>query len=190
MGVYVKGGLVSLALVVGLIVWYLNNQTELPVQRKPEHFKLIDQMEKSGVPTFSLKRLDGSEVSLEQFKGKVIIINFWASWCNPCVEEFPSLIKLIKEFKGDVVLLAVSNDDHQPDIEAFLKAFGLPQKNIEILWDQDRAVANKYGVVKIPESFIVGKDLRLVRKVIGIDDWATAGAFEFFRDLVSREVRP
>lgn len=185
MNVYVKGGIVSLFLIAGGLYWFWSYRDQLPVREKPAHYDLIDKMERERVPGIQLPRVDGSQFDLESIKGKIVIVNFWASWCNPCVEEFPSLIKLVEHFNGEVILLAVSTDESRADMEAFLKAFDLPKPHMEILWDPDRKVANSYGVVKIPESFLVGKDLKLIRKVIGIDDWATPDALEFFQSLVS-----
>jgi thiol-disulfide isomerase/thioredoxin len=185
MNAYVKGGVVCAALIIAALVWFYRNESKLAVRKTPDHYSLIDKMEKSGVPEFSASRLDGSTYSLSEAKGKIVILNFWASWCNPCVQEFPSLIKLIDKFEGKVVLVALSADEDKKDVEAFLKAFGLPKPNIEILWDKDRTIANRFGVGKIPESFLVGKDGKLLRKIIGIDDWATPGAIEFFTDLVN-----
>lgn len=185
MNVYVRGAILSLALIVGGGYWFWRYQDQLPVREKPKHFYLIDKMEKEGVPSFTLPRSDGKPFDLGSVKGKILIVNFWASWCNPCVEEFPSLIKLIDHFKGEVVLVAVSTDESRADMDAFLQAFDLPKSHMEILWDPSRKVADSYGVGKIPESFLVGKDLKLIRKVIGIDDWATPDAIEYFRTLVT-----
>ncbi|MCM2280909.1 MAG: TlpA family protein disulfide reductase [Bdellovibrionaceae bacterium] len=184
MNAYVKGAILSLILVAGGLYWFWRYQDQLPVREKPAHYNLIDKMEREGVPTFQLPRLNGSQFDFKSVQGKVVIVNFWASWCNPCVQEFPSLIKLIDHFKGDVILLAISTDENKSDIESFLKAFGLPKPNIEILWDPERKVATTYGVGKIPESFLVGKNQKLIRKIIGIDDWATPDAFAFFTSLV------
>ena len=63
-------------------------------QRPPEGTLKLNEMEKTGVPDFTLKDLEGKDVTLSAYKGKVVIVNFWASWCEPCVKEFPSLIRL------------------------------------------------------------------------------------------------
>ena len=96
------------------------------------------------------------------------------------------MMKLVERFNGDVQLVAISTDENREDVETFLKAFGLPKKNITILLDPKRSVADLYGVGKIPESFLINKDGRLVRKIVGIDDWYSDRAVEYFMDLVGR----
>ena len=86
----------------------------------PEEVQVLNQIEKKGVPEFELKDLDGNKVSLSDYKDKVVLINFWASWCEPCVDEFPTLIKLIKHFKGEMVLLAISADYTESDMNNFI----------------------------------------------------------------------
>jgi peroxiredoxin len=183
MSAYLKGAIFVLVAIIALLFWYDASEKDLPANQTPRTFQIIDEMEKSGVPDFSLSRLDGSLVKLSDYKGKIVIVNFWASWCNPCVEEFPSMMKLVEEMKGEVVVIAVSTDDNERDIDAFTKAFGLPKPGLEIVWDKDRSVMTKYGVDKIPESFLVGKDLKLIRKVLGIENWASANAIEYFQAL-------
>ncbi len=112
-------------------------------------------------------------------------MNFWASWCNPCVEEFPSMVKLVKEFKGDVVILAISEDDQTDDIKVFTKAMGLPEPHFEVVWDKDKRSMKDYGVEKLPESFLVGRDGKLIRKVLGIDNWSSDDALAYFKMLVA-----
>lgn len=187
MSAYVKGLIAVALVIVGIGFWYSKNKERLTFQTTPAQYSVLDRMEKEGLPPFELPRLDGSKLTLADLKGKVVILNFWASWCNPCVEEFPSFIELVKHFKGDVVIVAASTDDNEADMTAFLKAFGLPKENIEVVWDKGRVVANQYGVGKIPESFIISKDGKLVRKVAGIDNWVTPGAIEFFNELVGKQ---
>lgn len=188
MSIYLKGGIVAILVIIGLLFWYQKNIDKLPANRTPEDFKVVARMEKEGVPNFTLAKLDGAQVSLEQYRGKVVIVNFWASWCNPCVEEFPSMLKLVERFNGDVVVLAVSTDDDRNDIEVFTKAFNLPKPNFDVLWDQEKSVMKTYGVEKIPESFLVGKDGKLVRKVLGIEDWASEDAIRYFASLTGRSL--
>lgn len=184
MNAYVKGGILAAILIAGIYGWYRANMATLPVNRPPDDYQLISKMEKEGVPDFTLERLDGSKLTLSELKGKTVIVNFWASWCNPCVEEFPSMIKLVDHFKGDVVVVAVSTDEDRKDIETFLKAFGLPKPGFEVVWDKDKSIMAKYGINKIPESFLVGADMKLIRKVMGTENWYTQGAIDYFSDLV------
>lgn len=184
MNVYIKGGLGVFVLMAVLFALYSFNKSKLPAYRSPDSFMLIDRMEQHGVPDFTLQRLDGSPLTLSQYTGQIIIVNFWASWCNPCVQEFPSLMKLVEHFKGEVVVIAVSTDENQEDIEAFTKAFGLPRPGFEIVWDKDKTMMEKYGIEKIPESFLVDGERKLIRKVLGIEDWYSEDALAYFRSLL------
>jgi cytochrome c biogenesis protein CcmG/thiol:disulfide interchange protein DsbE len=183
---HIKALIAILVVIVVIGFWFSRNREKLTYQERPTSYSVLDRMEKEGVPSFELPRLDGKNFSLTDVKGKLAIVNFWASWCNPCVQEFPSFIKLIQHFKGDVVLIAISNDESRPDIDTFLKAMHVPKENIQILWDKDRTVANLYGVAQLPESFLIGKDGKLIRKIVGIDNWATADAIGYFQDILKK----
>lgn len=174
---------VAVAIFLGLL-WVRYDSFLSQGQRPPEAAQILNQIEKTGLPKFSIKGLDGAELSLEKFKGKVVILNFWASWCDPCIAEFPSLLTLIKKFKGDVVLLAISADYELRDIETFLSAFKLKDPHVYVAWDKDLEVAKKFGTYKLPESYIIGRRGDLVRKIAGVDDWSTPDAIEYFRALV------
>lgn len=142
---------------------------------------------KEPLPEFSGKTLDGKEIQLSQFKGKVVVVNFWASWCGPCIEEVPSLIKLLKAFPNDLELIAISGDSNQADIDSFMKSFpemkSLP--NIHIVWDADKGLAQKYQIFRLPESFLLNKDLRLIKKISGTIDWHTEDALAYIKQVIA-----
>lgn len=185
MNIYLKGGLAALLAAFALFAWYQWKEPSLPVNQSPVGFQLIRQMEKEGVPEIALSKLDKTPLTLSSFRGKIVIVNFWASWCNPCVEEFPSLVKLISQFKDDVVVLAVSEDETSDDMAAFMKAMKLPKPGIEIVWDEHKQFMKAYGVEKIPETFLVGRDGKLIRKVLGIENWANDDAVGYFKMLTA-----
>jgi peroxiredoxin len=186
MNVYVKGAIAALVVSVGLFAWYQWKEPSLPVNQSPKGFQIIKQMEKEGVPEIALTNIDGKPVKLSDYRGKIVIVNFWASWCNPCVEEFPSMMKLISQFSDDVVVFAVSEDDTREDIQVFMKAMGLPKPGFEIVWDEHKENMKTWGVEKVPETFLVGRDGKLIRKVLGIENWANDDAVGYFKMLVSQ----
>lgn len=186
MKVYLKGAVVVAVIIGAAVLYWVKNADKLTVNLNPESYNLITRLEKEGAIDFTASRLDGTTVKLSDYKGKVVILNFWASWCNPCVQEFPSLIQLAEHFKGEVVILALSNDENKADVEAFIKAFGFPKVHIEILLDSQREIAKQYGVEKIPESFLFNREQKLVRKVLGIDNWYSEGAIGFFNELLGK----
>lgn len=161
--------------------FYLKNRFDM--DKTPESFRYVAKFEKEGVPAFRLKTVKGAEFDFASVKAPVVIINFWASWCDPCVQEFASMLKLFDQLGGNVVVVAVSMDDDPKDLENFLKLFKVPRPGFEVVWDKDKKIGEMYGVGKLPESFIVGPDRRLVRKVIGIEDWATPQAVSYFGGL-------
>src|SRR5262249_26167002 len=94
----------------------------------PESTQILNRLEKDGIPNFTLPDLNGKNVSLTDFKGKILLLNIWATWCAPCVKEFPSMKGLIEHFKGQVAVLAISHDKNREDIDSFIKSFGgLPE---------------------------------------------------------------
>lgn len=179
-----KGLLVVLAISAALLAGWLKYSDFLARgQKPPKASQILNEMEKSGVPDFSLTDIQEKEIKLTDYRGKIVLLNFWASWCEPCIKEFPSMIKLIKEMQGDVILLAVSADYERGDIDPFLKAFNVNDENIKVMWDKDQNVAKQYGTFKLPESYIIGKNGELIRKVAGVEDWATPEALEYFKGL-------
>ena len=148
----------------------------------------LKEMEQKGVPDFSVLDVDGDRISLSQFKDKVVIVNFWASWCDPCVDEFPSMVELISHFKGNVVLLAVSSDDSLEEIKNFLKVFEVFNPYIKVLWDKEKVIAQRYGTQVLPESYILGRDHQLKRKIVGVDQWYTRESIAFFEALVKENL--
>lgn len=152
----------------------------------PASSYMIDQMEATGIPDFTLPDRTGTPVNFKSIIGnRLIVVNFWASWCAPCVKEFPSLKRLAEKFSDKLLIVAVSNDYEKADLESFLASFGDVPKNFVVLWDKDKKVADLYGTQVLPESYIAKPDLKLIRKVAGVDEWDSAGAIEFFQRLVA-----
>lgn len=136
-------------------------------------------------PDFTFPGLDGKNTSLSDYKGKVVLVNIWATWCPPCVEEMPSMQKLYNEFNGkNFEILAVSIDAAGVDAVApFMKKHKL---SFPALMDPKGTIKSMYRVTGIPESFIIDKQGILVGKIIGPRDWATQEIFGFFQDLIQR----
>ncbi|MEK6555929.1 MAG: TlpA disulfide reductase family protein, partial [Bdellovibrionota bacterium] len=152
-------------------------------RRPPESNLILNEIEKHGVPVTQFKLLSGEPLTFSQFHDKIIILNFWASWCEPCVQEFPSLQNLIRQFNGKIVMIAISGDYEKQDLEDFWRAFKVNDPNIYSVWDKDQTIAKAYGTFKLPESYIIGKKGELIRKISGVDKWDTAEAIEYFKSL-------
>jgi len=116
-------------------------------------------------PGFALTRFDGHTVRLEDFRGKVVFINFWASWCPPCRAEAPMLEATWRQLREQGVLfLGVNTQDEEPRARAFLDEFGISFPNGR---DPDGRIAIDYGVWGLPEAFIVDAEGRITYKHIG-----------------------
>jgi thiol-disulfide isomerase/thioredoxin len=151
--------------------------------RPPHATQILNELEKTGVPDFGVKSLDGEEIRLSQFKGKIVLINFWATWCAPCVKEFPSLSGLVQKMDGKVVILAISYDKHREDIDTFVKAFGGVPKNFHIAWDPERLTSKQFGTDVLPETYIISGDGKLIRKIAGETTWDDPMALRFFENV-------
>ena len=180
-------GLLAVVVASGLMgaVWWKYQKFLAQGSRPPKGTQKLNQMEREGPPNFSLEDLKGEKIQLSALKDKIVIVSFWASWCEPCVEEFPSLVNLIKEFRGEVVLLAISADNTIEELKAFTKAFKADSSNIKIMWDKDQKVASLYGTEVLPESYILGYGNTLIRKIAGVDKWDSPQAIEYFQEIVA-----
>lgn len=136
------------------------NNTNTP-SNNPPIFKNI----KIKAADFTLKDMSGKEVSLSDFKGKKVFLNFWASWCPPCKAEMPEMEKLYQETKdSDLVILAINLAEDKSTVQNFLKD---NQYNFPVLLDTDNSVASNYQVVSIPTSFFIDKEGNIIDKHIG-----------------------
>ncbi len=130
-------------------------------------------------PDFALQDLKGKTWKLSDLKGKVVFINFWATWCPPCREEMPSMEALHRDMadKPFQILTILSNDEPKmADTFARKNGYTFP-----ILVDRDGAVSATYGITGVPETFIVNADGLLLRKFIGPYDWNSKYAKDMIR---------
>lgn len=156
--------------------------------RPPAATLKLNELEKTGVPDFTVKLLKGGEVKLSDYRGKIVLVNIWATWCAPCVKEFPSLQGLVKRMDGKVVVLAVSYDKHLEDVETFIKAFGGVPENFLIAWDPERKTTEVFGTDVLPETYIISQEGKMVRKIAGETTWDDPYAVRFFENLLSGTV--
>jgi len=162
---------------VGIMVLLQTKDSSFNISGKPRLGKGVP------APDFTLPGLDGKMVSLADYRGKVVLLNIWATWCPPCVEEMPSMEKLYQALKGEgFEILAVSVDvSGAKAVLSFMKKHKL---NFPALTDTKGSIKSLYQTTGVPESFIIDKDGIIVEKVIGPRDWATTDAIRFFRNLI------
>ena len=116
---------------------------------------------------FTMKDLDGKQVSLSSFKGKVVLLNFWATWCGPCKAEIPGFVEIQEKYKDQLVIVGFSVDDTAEKAREYAKQYKM---NYPVLLGEGREdVQDAYGPIwGIPASFIISKDGRVCRKHLGI----------------------
>jgi peroxiredoxin len=137
----------------------------------------------SKVPNFTFPDIHGKEVSLSDQRGKVVLVNVWATWCPPCRREMPSMQRLYEKFKGkNFEILAVSIDSEgRKAVEPFMQKMNL---TFPALLDPGETIRPLYGITGVPESFIIDQQGILVEKIIGPINWATPEVFQFIQDLI------
>lgn len=137
-------------------------------------------------PEFQLPSLDGRMVSLSSYRGKVVMVHFWATWCPPCVEEIPTLERLYHTYIGrGLEVLAVSVD------EGGAGAVGrFMQKNrltLPVLLNSDQSVSRAYGTFKFPETYLIDREGIVHRKIIGAADWTSPAASQVIQSMLDKK---
>jgi peroxiredoxin len=123
-------------------------------------------------PNFELAALDRSDVSLGAMRGKVVLLNFWATWCGACRSEMPSLEKLYQDFRSypDFKIVTVSTDERgEASVAQFMEKRGY---DFPVLMDNSNATSTAYGVSGIPSTFVIGRDGRIIWNCVGGIDWS------------------
>jgi len=131
-------------------------------------------------PQFTVQDSDRT-IALSDFKGKVVVLNFWATWCPPCVEEMPSLIQMQQRMKNKgIIVLAVSVDADKNNYDQFLK-----EHNVTLLTvrDADQKSNDLYGTFKFPETYIIDRSGVVRRKFIGAVDWNQTDVLDYLSKL-------
>jgi len=136
-------------------------------------------------PEFSLADLKGNAVRLANLKGKVVFVNVWATWCEPCRQEMPSMQALYDTLAGgDFTMLAVNSDQSGRDVvEKFVDTYKL---RFPVLPDPDLQVAGRYKVTGYPETFVIDRNGMVVAHEIGPRHWDAPGTIAAFKALIER----
>lgn len=185
---YLVAGLISFLVgAAGIAAFYFLFEDKIN-EKAPSSYAVMDLLEKAnGLQNLNLNLIDmsGNRWDNEKFHNKLVILSFWATWCQPCVTEFPSMVELAKVFKDEVVLVAISNDTDVKDVKNFINAFQGNLPNIPVIMDDKKEVTTRFQVLRLPESFIFNKEGKLVKKVVGIQNWSTPEAISFFKSLIN-----
>ncbi len=168
---------------------YFDRQTpppaviKVPVETNIELDKTADIM-----PAFTFTTIKGKTFSTDDLKGKIIVLNFWASWCVPCVKEFPDLLTLAANHKDDVILIALSSDIEEETMLRFLdkmkrNAIPLDAPNVLIALDEKtRITRGLFQTYRLPETIIIDRNGKMRRKLVGAN-WDTASVESFVSKL-------
>lgn len=143
-------------------------------------------------PDFAARDLDGREVRLSQLEGEVVLVNIWATWCPPCLEEMPSMQRLYERLGPEGLRVVAVSIDAGPgrldssgrpggDVGRFAREMGL---TFDIWLDPEGRIQRTYRTTGVPESFVVDRTGRIVKKVIGPREWDTPDEIEKFRRLL------
>ncbi len=131
---------------------------------------------------FTLKDITNKKVNLKDFKGKVVMLNFWATWCGPCREEMPSMEKLYRQFKDKgFVILAVASGEEVNSVNKFIKQYNL---TFPALIDSDYKVSDNYKVWALPTTYFVNSSGQIIGKAQGGREWDTKQAAQYITSLL------
>ncbi len=150
------------------------------------NYKVIPNLEamkeQAATPDFTLPNLDGKKVSLKEFRGKVVFLNFWATWCVPCREEMPAMEKLYQEFKQkNFVVLAVNVKDRKQEAVNFVKELKL---SYPIVIDPDAQVGLLYGAWGLPTTYLIGPKGEGLARAWGPAEWYSPAARNLIKELL------
>lgn len=167
---------IALILLAGA-VYYLSAGASRPAYQAVDVASIGD-----AAPDFQLEDTGGNKVSLSALRGKVVLVNFWATWCPPCRAEMPSMEELYKLMAGEeFVMLAINVEENGR--EAVTEFLQKSPHSFPILYDDQGLVQRLYGVYRFPESFVIRKDGMIDDKVIGAIDWAHPETVKYFMAL-------
>lgn len=142
----------------GLLVWVVGGTLTTPVVNAGDR-----------APKFKVVTEDGKTVTPTDFGGKLLVINFWASWCEPCILETPSLEEFSRQFRSKgVVVLGISGDSNEKRYKDFLSRYKV---NFETSRDPDSGIAYSYGTTQFPDSYIIDPSGKVVEKIVNAQNW-------------------
>ncbi len=162
--------------------------TGIRIMKRELRFNLIQFPRPRPSPDIALPDLEGNEIRLSALRGKVIVLNFWATWCPPCIEEMPSLERLHGRFRSRkfaIVAVSVDAEGAKP-VRKFIGERGF---TFRVLLDPGKKTEAPFGVRGLPISYVIDHKGRMVAGAIGAIDWSSKKATTYFENLI-RQVDP
>lgn len=161
--------LLGTALLIGALPARAQAQSLTPVPNTPQ------------APDFALKDLNGDTHKLSDYRGQVVLLNFWATWCPPCRREMPSMERAWQQFKDqDMVILAVDVGEDLDTVYTFLADYPV---SFPLLLDEEAEVVRKFPVRGLPTSYVIGPDGRIMFQAVGGREWDDPQILEQLRAL-------
>jgi cytochrome c biogenesis protein CcmG, thiol:disulfide interchange protein DsbE len=165
------------ALKAAILAVILGGAIYLAVRQRSPHPLAVGD----AAPDFTVPAVPSGILDLSQYRQQVVVLNFWATWCQPCVEEAPSLEMFAEKMKTQgVVVLGVSVDEDRKELQQFIEKYHL---DFAMGRDPDRALAARFGTFQFPETYIFDRRGRLAEKVIGATDWSDPRMERFVLEL-------
>lgn len=135
-------------------------------------------------PDFTLNDLKGNQVTLKDHRGRIVFLNFWATWCPPCRREMPSMERLYKQLKDrDFTMLAVDMQESEKLVKAFISEFSL---SFPALLDLNGDISSLYGIRGLPTTYIIDREGMIIGKAVGPIDWSSQESIQLFQSLLKK----
>ena len=146
---------------------------------------VVPEVARQSAPDFNLENLRGGDTGLIDYEGKVVLLNFWATWCMPCRAEMPGMEALWQKYREQgFVVVGISNDEgSKKRIETFTRLLDL---SFPILLDPEGEVNDLYEVSNMPTSFLIDRNGRIISRIVGSDDWMSQEAIRLVQDVLSQ----
>ncbi len=175
-------------LVGGLLVFAFAWSLEPALEDQKEGLcrGLAPEQRELETPALVFQDLEGGSHTLEDLRGKFVVLNFWATWCGPCVEEWPALARLAERMaeRDDVVVVAVSVDEKPEDIPPFLKQMQLGEVPVQVRWDPTGESHKSFGSEKLPDTYFIDEQGKIVAVFVNARRWGSAEALRCVEGMV------
>ena len=146
---------------------------------------VVPEAARHDAPGFEIENLAGGNAGLADYKGKIVLLNFWATWCMPCRAEMPGMETLWQKYKEQgLVIAAVSVDEgSRGRIETFSKLLDL---SFPILLDPESEVSDQYKVSNMPTSFLIDRNGKIISRIVGTEEWTSPEAIQLVEEILSQ----